>query len=419
LGLFGRGKRDTSGSVCAECGRSLLAGELTHRIVDDDGNELLICSLCGQPSAEKGEAHIFKGSAPDTGDKDRSDSDKFWRALKEKDAQIEHLEARLARSEAERAELAGQLALLRVQGEGAAPPTPEGAALVGDHEVTGEHALAPEAPYDERAVLDAAPLVGSEPEATPAAGTLGEATYGDSTYDEAGEVPYDEPSKAAYDEAGEVPADEPVIEPGPAAEAGGPAAGEDTASMSALGGAAAAAPHDDSESTMAPGDEPDEGVSSLTLLQRGVDILNVSPVPRKVADTSADLGVPQVHVGFDGQTAAVTFLWSLGWYRFAVDIEGAGSVRLAERGYEDRPDLQPNASVRPDGTVQLAPAQLSRAARDREPAAPPEEEAPSGPRTPRDAAERPPEIVSQSLLGQRTDDEKPSWEQTQARDFDW
>jgi len=411
LGLFGRGKRDTSGSVCAECGRSLLAGELTHRIVDDDGNELLICSLCGQPSGEKGEAHVFKGSAPDAGDKDRSDSDKFWRALKEKDAQIEHLEARLARSEAERQELAGQLALLRVQAEGAGLPPAEGAALVADDEVTGEHALAPEAPYDEQAVLDAAPLVGSEPEATPAAGAPGEATYGEATYDAA--------STAAHDEASDVPVDDPVIEPGPAAEAGGPAAGEDTASMSALGGAAAAAPHDDSESTMAPGDEPDEGVSSLTLLQRGVDILNVSPVPRKVADTSADLGVPQVHVGFDGQTAAVTFLWSLGWYRFAVDIEGAGSVRLAERGYEDRPDLQPNASVRPDGTVQLAPAQLSRAARDREPAAPPEEEAPSGPRTPRDAAERPPEIVSQSLLGQRTDDEKPSWEQTQARDFNW
>ncbi len=406
MGLFGRGKRDTSGSVCAECGRSLLAGELTHRIVDDDGNELLICSLCGQPSGEKGEAQVFKGSAPEAGDKDRTDSDKFWRALKEKDAQIEHLEARLARSEAERQELAGQLALLRGQAEGAVPSAPEGAVpsapegadLVADDEVTGEHAVAGEAPHDEPAAIDESPLEASEPEATPAAAALAE---------------------TPHDEAGEAPAEEPASEPGPAAEADEPAAGEDTASMPALDEAVAAAPYDEGESTIVPGDEPDEGVSSLTLLQRGVDILNVSPVPRKVADTSADLGVPQVHVGFDGQTAAVTFLWSLGWYRFAVDIEGAGSVRLAERGYEDRPDLQPNASVRDDGTVQLAPAQLSRAARDREPAAAPEEEAPSGPRTPRDAAERPPEIVSQSLLGQRTDDEKPSWEQTQARDFNW
>lgn len=398
MGLFGRGKRDTSGSVCAECGRSLLAGELTHRIVDDDGNELLICSLCGQPAGEKGEAHVFKGSAPETGDKDRSDSDKFWRALKEKDAQIEHLEARLARSEAERQELAGQLALLQGQAEGAIPSAPEGEDIVADDEVTGEHALAAEGPADAPAVIDESPLEASAPEATPAAAALAE---------------------TPHDEAGEAPADEPASEPGPAVEAHEPVAGEDTASMPALDEAVAAAPDDEGESTIVPGDEPDEGVSSLTLLQRGVDILNVSPVPRKVADTSADLGVPQVHVGFDGQTAAVTFLWSLGWYRFAVDIEGAGSVRLAERGYEDRPDLQPNASVRPDGTVQLAPAQLSRAARDREPAAAPEEEAPSGPRTPRDAAERPPEIVSQSLLGQRTDDEKPSWEQTQARDFNW
>ncbi len=409
MGLFGRGKRDTSGSVCAECGRSLLAGELTHRIVDDDGNERLICSLCGQPSGEKGEAHVFTGSAPETGDKDRSDSDKFWRALKEKDAQIEHLEARLARSEAERQELAGQLALLRVQAEGAVPSSPEGAALVADDEVTGEHAPAAEAPDDAATRTEASPAEASADEAPPAVASPDEASRG--------EPPYDE---APHDDATEPRDDEQPIEPGLAAEGREPASGEDTASMPALDEAAAVA-HDSEadESTFVPGDEPDEGVSSLTLLQRGVDILNVSPVPKKVADTSADLGVPQVHVGFDGQTAAVTFLWSLGWYRFAVDIAGAGSVRLAERGYEDRPDLQPNASVRPDGTVQLAPAQLSRAARDREPAAPPEEEAPSGPRTPRDAAERPPEIVSQSLLGQRTDDEKPSWEQTQARDFNW
>ena len=59
MGLFGRGKHATSGSVCAECGRSLLAGELTHRVVDDEGNERLICSLCGQPSMEGAEALVF------------------------------------------------------------------------------------------------------------------------------------------------------------------------------------------------------------------------------------------------------------------------------------------------------------------------------------------------------------------------
>ncbi len=339
VGLFGRGKRDTSGPVCATCGRTLLAGELTQRIVDDDGGERLVCSLCSQPSTGEGEAHVVAGAPVASDEGERSESDTFWRALKEKDAEVAHLEARLARSEAERQELAGQLALLQAQVEGAA-------------------ALA-----------------------------------------EADEVATPEPEE--------------------------PHAGENTASMEALGEPVPAEPaaqeEDASEDTIVPvAGEVGEGVSSLTLLQRGVDVLNVSPVPRKVADTSADLGVPQVHVGFDGQTVAVTFLWSLGWYRFSVDIEGAGAVRLNERGYDDRPELQPNASVRPDGTVQIAPAQISRAAREREQPQPSDEDAAHGaPRTPRDAAERPPEIVSQSLLGQRTDDEQASWEETQSRDFHW
>jgi hypothetical protein len=41
------------------------------------------------------------------------------------------------------------------------------------------------------------------------------------------------------------------------------------------------------------------------------------------------------------------------------------------------------------------------------------------PETPREAAQKPPEFLSKSLLGQRSDDESASWEQTQARDFDW
>jgi hypothetical protein len=176
----------------------------------------------------------------------------------------------------------------------------------------------------------------------------------------------------------------------------------------------------------------------MTLLQRGVDLLNVSPVPRKIAETNADLGIPTVHVGFDGETATVTFMWSMGWYRFAVDVE-SGAVSLGDRGYAERDDLQPNASVRADGTVQLAPARISRAAAQRAQSAPDEAAAPGPVAAPGPAAgeppaaeppvERPesesvpppggPEILSKSLLGQRTDDERPSWEQTQARDFDW
>jgi hypothetical protein len=35
------------------------------------------------------------------------------------------------------------------------------------------------------------------------------------------------------------------------------------------------------------------------------------------------------------------------------------------------------------------------------------------------AAQKPPEILSKSMLGQRSDDEAASWEKTQSRDFDW
>ncbi|MEI6726864.1 MAG: hypothetical protein WCN81_11665, partial [Actinomycetes bacterium] len=171
-------------------------------------------------------------------------------------------------------------------------------------------------------------------------------------------------------------------------------------------------------------DELEAQAASLTLLQRGVDLLNVSRVPRKIAETNEQLGLPSVHVGFDGQTVAVTFMWTMGWYRFHVDMD-SGGVRMDERGYEALEHLQPNAAVRADGTVQLAPAQISRAAVQRPPqqppesAAPAEERVPAEPETPRVAAQKPPEILSKSMLGQRSDDEAASWEQTQARDFDW
>ena len=46
--IFGRGKDDQDQAVCAECGRTLLAGEWTQTVVDEHGEERLICSLCGQ-----------------------------------------------------------------------------------------------------------------------------------------------------------------------------------------------------------------------------------------------------------------------------------------------------------------------------------------------------------------------------------
>jgi hypothetical protein len=439
VGLFGRGKRDTSGTACAACGRTLLAGELTQRVVDDDGNESLVCSLCSQPET-KGEAHVVTSAGGSGVDKDRSDSDTFWRALKEKDAEIERLEARLARSEAERQEALAQLAVLQAQTGGAPSFAPDlaagdaGAGAAGDAsdvaagaELVGFAQHEPEPPADEAEALAEAPAAADEADAlAEAAATAGEGDAPAEVSEPADEVTGASTLGEAL-EAVAVAADEP--DAGETGELEAPAydvdealTGAETAGAPAFidGSQPAERESDAGEDTMVPvAGEPDGGVSSLTLLQRGVDILNVSPVPRKVADTSADLGVPHVHVGFDGQSVAVTFLWSLGWYRFAVDIEGAGTVRLDERGYDDRLDLQPNAGVRPDGTVQLAPAQISKAARAREQAEPAEEEEPAGPRTPRDAAERPPEIVSQSLLGQRTDDEPTSWEQTQAREFHW
>ena len=60
----------------------------------------------------------------------------------------------------------------------------------------------------------------------------------------------------------------------------------------------------------------------------------------------------------------------MGWYRFHVDLD-SGDVSMDDRGYEEL-TLQPNAGVRADGTVQLAPAQISRAAAAQRTQAPPE-----------------------------------------------
>jgi hypothetical protein len=158
---------------------------------------------------------------------------------------------------------------------------------------------------------------------------------------------------------------------------------------------------------------------TLQVLQRGADLLNVSPAPRKIAETSESLGVPMAHLSSDGQTMSAVLLWSMAWYEFKVDLS-TGDVALIERGYDDRPDLQPNAKARADGTVQIAPP--TRRPGAPRPAAPPPPPA-AGPPAP-DAATRPvapgnADIISKSLKGQRTDDEAVAWDQMAARDFDW
>ena len=135
--IFGRGKDDQDQAVCAECGRTLLAGEWTQTVVDEHGDERIICSLCGQAYAGQNEpvaaapAPANNGRMRETRSEARYDerpepapvaeppardthaeSDAFWQALKDKDAQIEGLKAELARAEAERQELAGRFARL-------------------------------------------------------------------------------------------------------------------------------------------------------------------------------------------------------------------------------------------------------------------------------------------------------------------
>ena len=155
--IFGRGKDDQDQAVCAECGRTLLAGEWTQTVVDEHGEERIICSLCGQAYAggsetvaaapapanngrmreTRSEARNEERPAPAPADPPardtRAESDAFWQALKDKDAQIEALKAELARAEAERQELAGRFARL-----GSAEEEPEPGSLTGDSSEPGE-----------------------------------------------------------------------------------------------------------------------------------------------------------------------------------------------------------------------------------------------------------------------------------------
>ena len=425
--LFGKNKDTDDKAVCAECGRTLLAGEWTQTIEDDDGHERLLCSLCGQahPVADgerlrvgSGGAGAARVSAQGDGETNgdaarlepaRDENAALWKAIKDRDAQIESLREELARGEAERQELVGRLARPRAAADAPADEA------------------APAAPVPAGGTADDEPAVDvadDEPVAEPAAEAQADLL---TLAEEPVEAPTDEaePVVAATDGPDVTPAHVSAEDTAEIDAADAPAAepAMDAAPADAEAQAAEAEAQDDAEAAAG------AQAASMTLLQRGVDLLNVSPVPRKIAETNADLGIPTVHVGFDGQTATVTFMWSMGWYRFTVDVDG-GSVSLGDRGYEERVDLQPNASVRADGTVQLAAAMISRAAAQRQQSAPaeaaPAEAAAAPAQPPAEKAETEaappaggPEILSKSLLGQRTDDERPSWERTQARDFDW
>ena len=490
--IFGRGKDDQDQAVCAQCGRTLLAGEWTQTVVDEHGDERLICSLCGQAYAGQNEpvaaapapanngrmretrsearyeeqpepAPVAEPPARDT----HAESDAFWQALKEKDAQIEGLKAELARAEAERQELAGRFARLGTAGA----EEPEPGSLTGDSSEPGERTWgetpaefatemaalreAEAAPAGQQAVWPApaetqvsdapaaakaeaaAEVIVEEVAEGPAADVVVAAVVVEAEADApaAGAPPAVSPTVFEDTQPIDVITDEMLARDEEEDQSTGEIAAADAAAAVTAGGGALPGEPPAEEPAVPSAAEAEAAAASLTLLQRGVDLLNVSRVPRKIAETNEELGLPHVHVGFDGGTIAATFMWTMGWYRFRVDLD-SGDVGMDDRGYEEL-TLQPNAGVRADGTVQLAPAQISRAAAQRAQAAPetatpaaqsppvtqPPAAAPAGPaaerETPREAAQKPPEFLSKSLLGQRSDDESASWEKTQARDFDW
>jgi hypothetical protein len=470
--MFGRGKDESDQAICAECGRTLLAGEWTQKVVDADGEERLICSLCGQTRALGGAEPVAASPTPANNGRvresredvpepraeardARAESDTFWKALKDKDAEIARLTAQLALVEAEKQELAGRLARAHQAPVPAEPLIPSAtgpgitaatgvSALTGDSSEPGERTWG-ETPAefaaelatlrDEAAATPPTAAPGGTSAVAPAQREVPSAVFEDTQpipalSDEAPEERGVVPATAAAGPLGD-PETTLTPEPTPAApaEAGVSSVAAETAALVAQASAeseasvTAASSAEPAASTSIAADLEAEA-ASMTLLQRGVDLLNVSRVPRKISETNEQLGLPSVHVGHDGQATVVTFMWSMGWYRFKVDSE-SGDIRMVDRGYDELTDVRPNAGVRADGTVQLDPAQISRAAAQRpqpEPQAAPQsasEPAPATPEPPSAAAQKPPEILSKSLLGQRSDDEAASWEQTQARDFDW
>jgi hypothetical protein len=432
--LFGRHEDEDEKLSCAECGRTLLAGEWTQRSVDDDGEERYICALCSRPqSSAGGDTDPALEAAPVGASRvksTRSESDAFWRAMKDKDAEIERLESRLARAEAEKQELTAELSRQDAL-SGAVPgvaPAPSGAPADATP-------LAPEpSPHEARSV---APLVveppvvetiAVEPPAVEPPPFVQTSLY-------AGEIDDEEQTLAPGSPATGAPA-EPPASGAPTADAGRsdtPSAGDrgtdseevtlapgarvsenavaDVAPPAFVAPSPVVEPASAAQAPAGPAAAEPEGIdeASLTILQRGVDLLNVSAVPRRIVETIESLGIPGVHVGSaDGGTLLVTFMWSMGWYQFRVELADGGRVTLEERGYDQRADLQSNASVRPDGTVQLAPI-FAKPPTPREPQK-------TGPPSTTSGV-----IISKSLMGQRTDDENvpQPWENTQARDFDW
>jgi hypothetical protein len=421
--LFGRTKDDRDDTVCSACGRHLLAGEWTQRVVEDDGSERYICALCARAAASPGFSTSVIERADDVATVTpgrvkpaRADSDAFWRALKDKDAEIERLQAQLARAEAENQELVAQLARLRGESpverraEDASQATGSAAEIGAE---TIEYTPADLAEIDALAATPA-PAERADP-------PLGDALRADDTWGDAraaaGASGHDAPGESSvFDVGGAAVAEHPGVPAvSPVAPAVSPFDSEATGEL----GHAAEAPAP-SQGGNGRSDEPapaapdaDDELVPLTILQRGVDLLNVSAVPKRIVETNEHLGIPQVHVGSENEsTLLITFMWSMGWYQFRVELEGAGRITLADRGYDERVDLRPNASARNDGTVQLAPTRVKP---------PTPHDGGSGSGDPATTGVTRGVIISKSMKGQRTDDENvpADWKTKSAPDFDW
>jgi len=424
--LFGRTKDDRDDTVCSACGRHLLAGEWTQRVVEDDGSERYICALCARAAATPG---FSPSPAIEPADDiatvtaarvrpARADSDAFWRALKDKDAEIERLQAQLARAEAENQELAAQLA--RSRGESTAAPAAATAtephAFAAAADAAGQTVSYTPADLAEIGAFDDTPAAAghTDPrlgEVLRAGDTWGDARGVGGTAAEAG----DATGELSVFDVGGTPAGEQADET-PAAPAAPEAPlfdSEATGEIGQAAGTAAGEASGDGDDEPATTPVADDELVPLTILQRGVDLLNVSAVPKRIVETNEHLGIPQVHVGSENEsTLLITFMWSMGWYQFRVELEGAGRITLADRGYEERVDLRPNASARNDGTVQLAPTRMKP---------PTPRDGGSGSGDPATTGVTRGVIISKSMKGQRTDDENvpADWKTKRAPDFDW
>ncbi len=394
---FGRSKDSFDLTACAACGRTLLAGEQTQSILEEDGTERRICMLCarpetlslgddaGQNATIKSTRRIYRSVAEEPSP--QSNEDALRRALAEKEDEIERVNAQLTRLEAERRDLLDRLSHVPAIAQEPEEEGDEMSLEELERTLAGKEPLLTTPQPAESAQESSAPAIAFEDTQPISLAAL------EALQEEAATI------------AEELSADEMLSAE---QKASAPSHDRDAAEAPALELEEEPATNEFNEAELA------EEEASFTLLQRGVDLLNVSSVPRRIVETSEQLGTPTLNITYTGEALTATFMWSIGWYRFQVDTE-SGDIELQDRGYDEL-TLPPNAGVREDGTIQLTAGRLNRPSATRRPPATPTATTPEPPSV---ATQKAPEILSKSLLGQRSDDQPATWEQAQARDFDW